>query len=62
MLTDLTYRGLKVEDFATLLVHVWFTFGSRLVELCYIKSVPYSRTERSNQSSNLNNYENKIKI
>ena len=51
-----------MEDFATLLLPFWFTFGSRLVELCYIKSVPYSRTERSNQSSNLNNYENKIKI
>nr|DAU86470.1 MAG TPA: hypothetical protein [Caudoviricetes sp.] len=33
MLIDLTRRELKVEDFATLLVHFWFTFGWRLVHV-----------------------------
>ena len=55
-----------MEDFATLLLPFWFTFGSRLVHVwlnfATKKSVPHSRTERSKQSSNLNNYESKIKI
>ena len=56
----------KMEDFATLLLPFCHPFGSRLVHVWLNfgtqKGVPYSRTERSKQSSNLNNYESKIKI
>jgi len=51
MLIDLTDRELKVEDFAIRLVGVWLVFGWCLV---HKKGVPYSRTERLKQSSNLN--------
>ena len=65
---NLTFKSRKIADFGWRLVGVWLAFATRLVGVWLAfawrllgvwlnfgtqKSVPYSRTERPKQSSNL---------